>query len=136
MLRPNIFLANASCYYSVLFYNLAICSSPILDHNSQLKLLSVSRNALRMWLHDKWQNVSFLDLHKITKRATPKEVANSKVALQLCNQMSRANEWLHLNWNQILTPRQIKFIENREKNYTAALTCLANKFHYMVKWMD
>ena len=73
-------------------------------------------------------------LPKITKRATPNKIAKYKLALQLhrtFSQMSPENEWMDLNWNQILTSRQTKFIVNRDNNSRVGMNCLVNTFHVL-----
>ncbi len=74
--------------------------------------MSASGHVLRVCLHFQVLNVSFVDLHKITKRASPNNVGLYKIALQLYktfNLQLPEKEWVHLNWQQTFTSRQTTF---------------------------
>jgi hypothetical protein len=68
--------------------------------------VSASGSALRVCLHFQFQDVSFVDLQKITKRASPHSVGLYKIAIQLFKTFNLSlpqNAWVHLNWQQTIT---------------------------------
>ena len=72
-----------SNYYSVLYYNSEILDLPTLSPLLKQKLLSASANALKLSLTKLPQNTSFESIHRLAKRATPTQMSNYKLALQL-----------------------------------------------------
>ena len=72
-----------SNFYSILFYNSEVWLSMYLTDSVKHKLFIASANALKMCQHYPDQSISFLELHKITKRVTPMMLSDFKCALQL-----------------------------------------------------
>ena len=133
-----------SNYFSILLYNSEIWHSSNLKIILQQKLLSASANALKMCLHYPKENVSHLNLHKITKRATPSMFNDYKCALQLFklfNDNYPQNEWLHLNFNIINTPRQMFFEIHQTNHLRIGKNALCNKLHQLngkvpLEWLN
>jgi hypothetical protein len=99
-------------FYSILFYNSEVWLSMYLNDIVKHKLFVASANALKMCQHYPDQSISFLKLHKITKRATPLILSDYKCALQLYktyNECLPIYELVHLNVDQVITSRQTKF---------------------------
>ena len=131
---PELLQLVTSNFYSVLYYNSEIWNSPHLSYSSKQSLMSASGKALRVCLHFRVPNVSFVDLHKIIKRASPNNVGIYKISLQLYktfNLQLPEKEWVNLNWQQTSTTRQttLKIIKNN--NYRVGLNCQTNKFHVL-----
>ena len=61
------------------------------------------------------RNISFIRLHKIHNRATPGAFSHYKLALQLhknYNDEKRTMNWVALNTRQVLTSRQITWLNH------------------------
>ena len=87
-----------SNFYSILFYNSEIWQLPNLNNNLKHALFVASANCLKMCLHHPDEMISYHDLHKKTKWATPEMFCNYKLALSLFmvfNNKSPLNQWLH-----------------------------------------
>ena len=133
-----------SNYFSVLLYNSEIWQSSNLKVVLQQKLFSASSNALKMCLHYPKTNISHLNIHKLTKRATPSMYCNYKSALQLFklfNECTPLTEWCHLNFDIINTSRQ-QFFEIK-LNYMLRIgqNVLCNKLHHLngkipLEWLN
>jgi hypothetical protein len=77
---------------------------------------------------------SYLDLYKITKRATPKIFCNYKMALSLYkvfNDKFPCNEWLHSNFNLINISQKTTFMTSKLNNLKLGMNCLANRFNHI-----
>ena len=123
-----------SNYFSILFYNSEIWHSSNLKVNLHQNLLSASANALKMCLHYPKLNVSNVNLHKITNRATPSMYNEYKCALQLFklfNDNTPQIEWLHLNFNIVNTPRQHFFEIYQTNQLRIGKNALCNKLHQL-----
>ena len=72
-----------SNFYSILFNNSEVWLSMYLTDSVKHTMFIASANALKMCQHYPDQSISFLELHKITKRATPMMLSDYKCALQL-----------------------------------------------------
>ena len=78
--------------------------------------------------------MSFVNLHIIYKRATPDQVLLYKHALNLYKLMKDSEfttEWVSLNFNQILTSRQNKFLAGRANNKKVGLIAFANRVYIL-----
>ena len=98
-----------SNYYSILYYNSEIWHLPSLTNELKHSLFIASAVALRVCLHYPDNSISYKELHKITKRATPEMICEYKMALLLYKTFSDRQpegEWLNLNDNFICTSRQ------------------------------
>ena len=88
--------------------------------------------------------ISHLNLHRITKRATPCMISKYKLALQLYkiyNNKTPYEEWLHLNINHVLTSRQTNFIVNRDCKHTIGMNTITNRLHSLkniipLEWLN
>ena len=131
---PELINLVTSNFYSILFYNSEIWHLPNLNLNLKHALLVASANCLKMCLNYPSEIISYQNLHKITKRATPEMYCNYKMALSLYkvfNDKFPCNEWLHLNFNQINTSRQTTFMTSRTNNLKLGMNCLANRFNHL-----
>ena len=85
-----------------------------------------------MCWHYKKNDVSYVDLHRISKRATPKQMSEYKLAIQLYKVFNDGvpnNEWINLNYEIVVTSRQSKFATRRLNNSRIGLNILVNRFH-------
>ena len=83
------------------------------------------------WLKYTTDDVSFLNLQKSSGRTTPEQMMMYKLALRLYkiyNTNYNSIEFSALNFNQILTSRQTRFITSRNNKTKVGLNCLANRF--------
>jgi hypothetical protein len=97
-----------SNYYSILYYNSEIWQIPSNCYNSKRNLFSASATALKICTPSYDLNMSYQTLHEINKRATPAQIMNYKLSIQLFktyNSESNTCEWLSLFFNQIFSPR-------------------------------
>ena len=84
-------------FYSVLFYNSEIWHIPSLNPNSKQHLLAASARALLVCKNDSSVLHSYIDLHKITKHATPNQILIYKHAIllfKLYNNTQSSLEWI------------------------------------------
>ena len=71
-----------SYFYSILYYNSEIWLTPELSSTMKQSLLSISAHALRICLHVKF-DLSFENLHKESKKCTPKQIMMYRMSLSL-----------------------------------------------------
>ena len=77
------------------------------------KLTSISARALKTCMYYPDCMISFVNIHKMNKRATPEALMSYKTAIQLhklYNANDQSLDWISLNLNQILTTRQTHFL--------------------------
>ena len=118
-----------SYFYSVLYYNSEIWHIPSLNHYSKQQLLSVSALALKICTPGITERISFNELHKLNKRATPNQLQLYKHSLLLyrvLNHREPSNDWLMLNFNQTLTSRQSTFRTICSNNFKVGNNLLCN----------
>ena len=123
-----------SNYYSILYYNCEVWLLNSLKINLKYKIFAASAKALRMSLHYPKHNISYLNLHLISNRATPNMFGNYKLALllhKLYNSKIPSEEWLHLNFDQILTTRQTHFMTNVNINCVTGKNALTNRLNHL-----
>ena len=75
-------------------------------------------------------DVSFIGIHEMCNRALPEIVLLYRHALllhKLMNDHSHTCEWVHLNFNQILTPRQTTFMARKRNRKRVGLNAFANR---------
>ena len=133
-----------SNYYSILYYNSEIWHLPSLTNELKHSLFIASAVALRVCLHYPDNSISYKELHKITKRATPEMICEYKMALLLYktfNDRQPEGEWLNLNDNFICTSRQSLFKVKRAHHSKTGLNCATNRFHYLndkipLEWLN
>ena len=101
-----------SNFYSILYYNSEVWHLNSLKYVLKISLLSVSAKAIRVAFHYPDSFISYVKLHEMANRATPKMFNEYKLVLLLFktfnNQLPEAN-WLALNFDQINTGRQTEF---------------------------
>ena len=121
-----------SNFYSVLYYNSEIWHLPKLAPYLKNLLLSASAKALKLCTHSYTQEMSFIELHEINKRATPEQHCIYKHSLTLhhiYNNETPTMEWQNLNFNQAFSTRNDKFNCFDNSNYKVGKTnIMANRF--------
>ena len=121
-----------SNFYSVLYYNSEIWHLPKLAPYLKNLLLSASAKALKLCTHSYTQEMSFIELHEINKRATPEQHCIYKHSLSLhhiYNNETPTMEWQNLNFNQAFSTRNDKFNSFDNSNYKVGKTnIMANRF--------
>ena len=71
-------------------------------------------------------------IHAVNKRATPNDIMNYNLGIQLFklyNSKEHSLEWLHLNHNQIITSRQTHFKIMRSHHLKVGLNAVANRLN-------
>ena len=117
-------------YFSILYYNSEIWHIPSLNPNSKQLLLAASAKALRLCIKYQSNFLSYIDTHKITKRATPNQILLYKHAIllyKLYNSIDTTQEWVNLNFQQILTSRQVNFVISKTNGYKIGLNLVCNR---------
>jgi hypothetical protein len=74
------------------------------------------------------------DGYNLTKRATPDMFCNFNLDLSLyktVNDKVPANQWLHLNFNQLNISRQMSFMITKENILKINMNCITNRFHHL-----
>ncbi len=90
----------------------------------------ITASALKLALNYPRYDISHLNLHKLTNRATPDMLCNYKLALPLFkifNGKIPYEEWLFLNIEQQNKSRQTNFMINRNNNLVVGLNKLSNR---------
>jgi Golgi nucleoside diphosphatase len=102
---PRNFAAlDKSNYFSILYYNSKVWHLESLKRNIYNKLLSALANAICVALNYPDQFISFTDLHKQVKRATPKVLNLYELFLLLYKTFNEAileTKWIGLNIKQV-----------------------------------
>ena len=107
---------------------------PSLKCNLKSKILSSSAKAIKMCVKYCTNNLSFIRIHEAYNRATPENFLIYKHAImlhKLYNSNTYTNEWVQLNYNQILTSRQINFISSKSNRTRVGLNALANRLYVL-----
>ena len=119
-----------SNFYSILYYNSEIWHLPSLKNTLKQKLLSSSAKAIKCCVKYCTRDVSFVNLHAMYHRATPDQFMLYKNAIslfRLYNDRVYTFEWAALNYNQILTSRQTKFISTKTNKRKVGINAIANR---------
>ena len=119
-----------SNFYSILYYNSEIWHLQSLKTNLKQKLLSSSAMAIKMCLKFCTNDISFVRLHEMNNRALPEQFLLYRHALllfKLINSPDHTCEWIHLNFNQIFTSRQITFMATKSNKKRVGLNAIANR---------
>ncbi len=101
-----------SNFYSKLYYGSEIWHLPTLNSNCKKILLSASANALKLCNSIYDPNISYVDLHKLHKRALPSNFCTYRHCLllyKLFNNKIPKRDWLDFNFQLINTRRQTPF---------------------------
>ena len=120
--------------YSVLYYNAEIWLLPTLKSTLKQKLLSCSAHALKCCVKYCTRDISFINLHAMYHRATPDQFMLYKNAInlyRLYNERHGSIEWVALNFNQILTSRQTKFMSIKANRKKVGINAIANRFNIL-----
>ena len=121
-----------SNFYSILYYNAEVWQLGTLKETTKQLLLSASAKAIRVAFHYPDTGISFLQLHKMAKRATPEMFRKYKLALLLhrtFNEKIPLNDWLSLNFYQSNSSRQTTFNIRRNNNLRVGMNILNNRFN-------
>ncbi len=101
-----------SNFYSKLYYGSEIWHLPTLNSNCKKLLLSASANALKLCNAFYNPRISYVDLHKLHKRALPNNFCTYRHCLLLfkvINNKTSKRHWLDLNFQMLNTSRQTHF---------------------------
>ena len=131
-------------FYSILFYNSEIWHLPSLKTPLKQSLLSASAKALKVCMYYPHPYTSFIRIHEINKRALPANLMIYKLAIQLhrlYNSQTYTNEWVHLNFNQVLTSRQTTFFTHKTNSNKVGMNALSNRLHILntlipLEWLN
>ena len=119
-----------SNFYSILYYNSEVWHLPSLHVNLKKNILTASASALKLALNYPQYDISHVNLHKITNRATPDMFCKYKLALLLFktfNDKIPFDEWISLNFEQQNSSRQTNFMINKNNNLVVGLNALSNR---------
>ena len=119
-----------SNFYSVLYYNCEIWLSQALNVRNKQQLLSASANALKMLNNVSDPRISFAQLHKQEKRATPMSFEKYKLSIQLFkiyNGGTMIDDWLDMNVQQNFNARNPKFHINDFSKLKVGKNILSNR---------
>ena len=123
-----------SNFYSILYYNSEIWHLPTLSPQLKQSLLSASATALKITQKVQNRMQSFVNIHLECKRALPEQMIVYKHALllhKLYNKNSPETEWIALNFQQLLTSRQLNFTINKTNRTKVGNNILANRLHIL-----
>ena len=98
--------------------------------NLKQKLLSASAKTIKTCVKYYTNDVSFIGIHEMCNRALPEIFLLYRHTLllhQLMNDHSHTCEWVHLNFNQILTSRQTTFMARKSNRKRVGLNAFANR---------
>ena len=115
-------------------YNAEIWLLPTLKSTLKQKLLSCSAHALKCCVKYCTRDISFINLHAMYHRATPDQFMLYKNAInlyRLYNEGHGSIEWVALNFNQILTSRQTKFMSIKANRKKVGINAIANRFYIL-----
>ena len=117
--------------FSVLYYNSEIWHIPSLKNDLKKKLTSISAKAIKTCMYYPDNMISFENIHKMNNRAMPEAFMTYKLAIQLHKLYNACNtsfDWVSLNFDQILTSRQIHFLISKSNNHKVGMNILPNRF--------
>ena len=124
-----------SNFYSVMYYNSVVWLTPNLSSEMKQSLLSLSANALRSCLNLDY-DLSFDNVHKISKKCTPKQIMMYQISLNLhkvLNSPLLTTEIITVFEQSVFTPRQVNFEIFRTNQTKIGLNTVANKFYHITK---
>ena len=94
------------------------------------KITSISARAIKTCMYYPDRLISFINVHKMNNRALPDSIMHYKTAIQLYklyNSNEQSLDWICLNFNQILTTRQTKFMILKTNRTKVGLNTMANR---------
>ena len=118
--RKELLTLLTSNFYSILYYNSEVWHLPTLNSELKQMLLSASAKALKISQRRPDPMESYLNVHKSCERALPSQILEFKHAVVLHNIYNTQipkDDWIDLNFNQILTSRQTKFQTSKSNNF-------------------
>ena len=121
-----------SNFYSILYYNSEIWHLSSLKRDLKQKLLSSSAKAIKICAKFNTSEISFIEIHKMYKRATPDNFLLYKHALALYKNFwsnDLTMEFVALNFNSII--RQTHFVALSNNKRKVGLNALANRFRQL-----
>ena len=123
-----------SNFYSILYYNSNIWLTSSLSPEFKQKILSISANALRTCLKGVSFGISFIDIHRVSKKSTPEQILMYNHAIQLHKTINHEDfpstfEHFTLINQTICTGRQLRFRTYRNNKSKIGMNTTANKFH-------
>jgi hypothetical protein len=127
---PEIVQLLTSNFYSKLYYGSEIWHLPTLNSNCKKLLLSASANALKLCNAFYNPSISYVDLHKLHKRALPNNVCTYRHCLLLfkvINNKISKRDWLDLNFQMLNTSRQTCFEIRNCSVYKVGNNILSNR---------
>ena len=117
--------------FSVLYYNSEIWHIPSLKNDLKSKMTSISAKAIKTCMYYPDRMISFENIHRMNNRAMPDSLMSYKTAIQLHKLYKAGNpslDWISLNFDQILTSRQIVFLISKTNKTKVGLNILPNRF--------
>ena len=123
-----------SNFYSILYYNSSIWLNHFLSPEFKQKLLSISANALRSCLKNKAFGVSFVNVHRISKKCTPTQILLYNQAIQLHKTVNHKDfpstlDDVTLVDQTVCTSRQLRFKIFRNNKLKVGLNMPTNKLY-------
>ena len=118
-------------------YNSEIWHLHSLKLNLKQKLLSSSAKAIKTCIKFCTNDQSFVCIHEMYNRATPDKFllyTHARNLFKLMNGTTYSQEWVSLNFNQILTSRQTTFIATRKPSFSFSKSSLSSKFQLNPMW--
>jgi hypothetical protein len=122
LLTPN--------FFSKFYYGSEIWHIPTLNQNCKKMLVSASANALKLCNVFYDPSVSYIDLHKLHKRALPSQFCIYRHCLLLhkvFNDSIPKGDWLDLNFQMVNTSRQTSFEIQNHSVYKVGNNILSNR---------
>ena len=133
-IKINYFKAPSKKHYSILYYNSEIWHLPSLKRVLKQILLSSSAKAIKICAKFDTGDISFINIHKMYKRASPDNFLLYKHALALYKLFWSSDlsmEFIALNFNSIITSRQVNFIALTDNKRKVGINALANRFRQL-----
>ena len=117
---------------------------PSLKPTLEQSLLSASAKALKNCINRFHASTSFKNINILCNRATPNQIMKYKLALclyKLYNIDFNSLEFALLNFNQVITSRQLTFATLKSNRMKVGINSLANRFHHIngnipFEWLD
>ena len=121
-----------SNFYSILFYNSEVWHLNTLHQSLKNQLLSHSAKAIKLCTKssDMWL-MSYKNLHEMAGRATPDQLLNYKLSLQLYKTFHHripSQDWVSINFNYVHTSRQTHFITLKSNRLRLGMNIISNRF--------
>ena len=125
----NVFWTNTPFYYYIR-YPSKQSSIPPLIHQYSKSLSTFQLTLETLQAHIQYWMLSFNELHEMAGRATPMQLRDYKISLQLYKTMDvqlAETDWINLNLNAVITSRQTKFITNKANRVRVGMNAFSNR---------